>query len=245
MNSPAVRNRSAMFASFVCVFALGFSGCDEEPVPTSKYSITEDEGAVILAHALGTRISTYGLAGQFEELAGISNGGSLAKELKVLDSIAVIRARAGDFSYFYVIAFAYGSGFDQFNAIYDMGGTYDTPTMASRDTLHAELTFTGVHAETVSVSGNHWRLGEQTSKLADMRTYRSEIISLLTNVTIDRITQTIVGGIITVTLIERFPDGFVRSLPGTITFLGRHRAQLQMTNKRFGINLDTLEITPL
>jgi hypothetical protein len=209
--------------------------------------MTEAEAAAIIANSLGSSSSTYGLTAQIEELASVANGGTLRKEAgeqqAALDTVTITRSRTAVYSYNYRFRFIYGLVGSHFDFVYDMRGTYDTPRMSSDDTAHASFQITNLQLDTLLVNGTYWRLGLQTSKLADQKQFNSEILATLVNIGVSKTTKTVTGGTITFTLIGKFSDGSAISLTGTLTYQGNHRAILVVNGKTFNVNVDTADVT--
>jgi hypothetical protein len=234
--------------SVLLTAVISLSACNGDDTLSSQYSITEDEAAVIVANAFGSGSFTYGLTGQLEELVSIAGGrivrGGPAGQPAALDTVTIIRSRNGEFGYTWRCFFSYGSADDQFVVEYDMRGTYDTPGMTSQDTVHASLRFTGLHGDTLLVSGSCWRLGRQNTTLAERKMFTSEILATVDNVGVARASQEVIGGTVAFTMIERFPDDHVVSLPGTLSYLHGHQAMLVINRKAFTVDLDTGLLTP-
>jgi hypothetical protein len=239
--------RIALVLAVPLVTTFSLSGCDNDDAVGSQHSITDDEAAVIVANAFGSGSFTYGLTGQIEELAGIANGGTLQKgsgtQQTTLDTVTITRSKTGVYSYNYTFHFSYGLVGSQLDVSCDMRGTYDTPDMASRDTAHASLEFTNLSSDILLVRGYSWRFGHQNSKAAERKSFTSDIVATFDDISVNRTARIVIGGTVSLTMRERFPDDFLVSLPGTFTYLNNHQAVLVINRKAYKVNLDTAKIT--
>lgn len=239
--------RIASIIPVLLTSAFFLTSCKDDGSVGSQYSITEDEAAVIVANSFGSSAFTYGCTGQLEELAGIANGGKLQKEAGeqqiARDTVTVTRSKTALYSYNYTIHFSYGLVGSQFEVEYGMRGTYDTPEMSSRDTAYASFQFANLAADTLLANGNYWRLGRQDSKLVERKSFSSDLVATFTDIRVSQSAKTVIGGMVTFTLRERLPDGFIVSFPGTFTYLDHHQALLVINRKTYNVNLDTADIT--
>jgi len=240
--------RLCPLASLLLLIAgtIWMPACKEDGSPQSPFSISEEEAARILAHAFGSSSSTYGLTGQCEDLAAVAQGGSFGSLSRsggaALDTLTISRTQSAVFSYGWLCRYHYGFSGGAFAAEYGIRGTYDTPWLASSDTVYATVQFTGIQADTLVISGSCWRLGQQSTRNTTPKAFSSEIVTTFDRLCVERPTGKLVSGSVTFTLIERFPDRSVVSLPGTFTYRPHHAGTLALNGRFYSVDLDSAAV---
>lgn len=119
-------------------------------------------------------------------------------------------------------------------------GTYETPRMLSDDDSTSSLTVTGLapSSATATINGTYVRNGYQESKVRLMRHFNSVITINLSNVTLNKLTQTISGGTASVTMTGTGSLGGSFTYNGTITFNGDGTATLVINGTTYTINVN-------
>ncbi|SFD61860.1 hypothetical protein SAMN05518672_102642 [Chitinophaga sp. CF118] len=108
---------------------------------------------------------------------------------------------------------------------------YDAPRMSSSDSSKANVTVTGLGADSAYYVFNqsYTRNGSQTSKVNLKRSFTSLISIVSSDIRISKSTLKIISGTGTVTITGTGSGGKSFSYTGTITFLGNEKATLVVT----------------
>ncbi|MDR3716039.1 MAG: hypothetical protein P4L51_24810 [Puia sp.] len=116
----------------------------------------------------------------------------------------------------------------QFEYGYTGKWSYDAPRISSNDSANAQLTITGLPADSsqYTFNGSYVRNGSETSKIGNKLSFASTITLNVTNLGIDKNTDEILSGTASVTINGSTSGGKSFSYSGTLTFLGNKQATL-------------------
>jgi hypothetical protein len=222
------------------------AGCNGDNSVDAGGGLSESDAAAIIVSSFGSGASTYGLTGQIEDGASVATGGPFGKAdafaSSVRETTITKQKTSGAYTYEYTFHFTYGpANQSPFPFQYDMKGVYSTPRMSSNDSAHADLQFTILQQNSITLSGTYVRLGSQTFRAGETKQLTTVIQGTLTNITIDKITKRVTGGTVVLAITANRSDGSTITLTGTLTFLGNRQATLVINGKTFNLNFDYAE----
>ena len=240
-----MKTLSFVFVSALLSGVFIISGCKNETTSTtSSAALSDDDAANLIAASLAGKSSTNGLTAQMEDAASYAAGGPLGKRTSAEWDTTIVRSDTiGAYSYNYL--FRYSAEFSNFgnrlDVTYSMHGTYDIPRFSSDDSANAGMTITHIIDPDSEYTFNvtYVRLGSETSKIGNRRSFTSTISIMLTNVKVGKASRRVNSGTASATVSGQISGGRSFSYFVTINFLGNQVATVSFKGKTYSVNLTT------
>jgi len=209
--------------------------------------ITEADAADIVEGTLAA--SSYGIS----EILGYASQTAEENEVytetptincgQVYSKDTIFSATQTNYSYNYSVHQSYqitctGEGYPQtFVYNHEMNGIYDATKMSSNDNAQSSIIITDLEPtkSTATVNGTYERNGTQQSKVRNHRSFSSTIDYNLTNLSIDKVQQKILGGTAILT-ISLSADGTTINYNANLTFLGNNSATLVINGNSYSLS---------
>lgn len=234
----------------VLAMSLG-SGCKDNDL-TVEGGIPEADAAALVAGAIGSGTTTAGIIGQLEEATYVAINGKVSKTgataspgIVLLDTI-VTRTKTGTYSYNYTVHLVFDLvTSNTMNFTFGLRGVYDTPSLASDDTSHAEIVISDLTSSSLRFNGTYTRMGSETFKNQEMKEFSSLLLAHLNDVTVEKATRRASGGTMNINLSGEFSGGSKFEVVAVVTFTGNQQATIVINGKTFNADLGTGTITPM
>jgi len=238
----------AIFAvAFLAIAVTGFNGCKKDSTgPTDgTLSVTVDDGADVMASALGDGNTTQGMASQMADVAILLSGGSGSQtktRAPEFDTTVVRIGAIGQYSWNYTFHLGYNiTGSNTMAFTYGMHGTYETPRMSSDDSASANWVVLGILPadSNCSISGTYNRQGSQTSKVREKNHFTTSIALNLASVVVNKASHHIVSGTVNGTFSVTGSQGGTATWNVTIVFNGNQTATVTLNGAAYLVYLNT------
>lgn len=240
--------KTKLFALFLLI-SFACKEDSEDPV-----AVANDEAAEMIATSISSGSGGLTLVIDDAAITTEENGGGRAAACGYTESMDATRTSPVGSSITYDYTFHYDYALVCDNSLptemevnMEYSGYLDAPRMATENSGTGNLsvqtldnTFTQF-----TISGSYNRVGSFESKVRNKNTSTSTITFTLTEITVDKTTREITGGIAAVVISGAVTGKGDFSYTGSITFKGDLKAELDVNGTKYSVDLESGEVITL